>query len=500
MSAWLSGVSLAFSPASVMMLIVGMLLGVAVGAIPGLGGVMAISLLIPLTFSMDPVPAFAMLIGVYCGSVYGGSISAILLKIPGDVASVATTFDGYEMARKGQAGKALGMAISASAIGGLFSTVVLIAVSPQLARFALKFGPAEYFALGVLGMTAVTSLGVRSQVKSIAAALIGLILATVGMDAISGYPRFTFGSTYLLDGFNFIPIIIGLFGMAEVFSMVENLGAMGDRVKVQRVSAALPTLREILSVKGIIAKSAVIGTWIGILPGVGATVASLVSYGEAVRTSKHPEKFGTGIPEGIAAPETANNAATGGAMVPLLALGIPGSASTAVLIGAFLIHGLNPGPLLFLQRPELVTAIFTETFLANVAIVIAGLVGVRLFAKVLDVPYRVLGPVIVVLCVVGSFAVRNSLSDVWVMVLFGLVGWVMNRLRFPTAPVILGIVLGPIIEINLRRALLISGGSVVSLFTRPISGLILLASLISLVTPLLRQVRKAGRTGATAEV
>lgn len=500
MSAWLSGVSLAFSPASVMMLIVGMLLGVAVGAIPGLGGVMAISLLIPLTFSMDPVPAFAMLIGVYCGSVYGGSISAILLKIPGDVASVATTFDGYEMARKGQAGKALGMAISASAIGGLFSTAVLIAVSPQLARFALKFGPAEYFALGVLGMTAVTSLGVRSQVKSIAAALIGLILATVGMDAISGYPRFTFGSTYLLDGFNFIPIIIGLFGMAEVFSMVENLGAMGDRVKVQRVSAALPTLREILSVKGIIAKSAVIGTWIGILPGVGATVASLVSYGEAVRTSKHPEKFGTGIPEGIAAPETANNAATGGAMVPLLALGIPGSASTAVLIGAFLIHGLNPGPLLFLQRPELVTAIFTETFLANVAIVIAGLVGVRLFAKVLDVPYRVLGPVIVVLCVVGSFAVRNSLSDVWVMVLFGLVGWVMNRLRFPTAPVILGIVLGPIIEINLRRALLISGGSVVSLFTRPISGLILLASLISLVTPLLRQVRKAGRTGATAEV
>ncbi|MEW6697891.1 MAG: tripartite tricarboxylate transporter permease [Bacillota bacterium] len=470
-------------PLYLFLLFAGTALGMLSGATPGISGTMMVVLLIPLTYSLGADSALLLLCAVYCSAVFSGSISAILFRTPGAPEAVATTLDGYPMAQKGQAPLALGISVFSSALGGLLGTLALIFVSPLLAKFALKFGPPEYFALAMLGLSVITVLGANNLIKALLAAGFGLFLATVGIDAMTGIARFTFGVSGLMGGIDFIPVLIGLFAVSEVLRRV-----MDDLVvkeKIERVKSQLPDLALIKKMWGTILRSSAIGTIIGILPGIGATTASMVSYSEAVRWSKNPEKFGTGVPEGIAAPESANNAAANGAMVPLLALGIPGSATTAVMLGAFILHGIKPGPLLFTDQATLVYTIFIGLFLCNFLVLFIAKPFISVFSNIIRIPYSILGPVILLLCIVGSFAIRNSILDVWLTLIFGLVGYVMEKYNFPLAPVILGVVLGGMAEEELRRSLIVSNGSWDVFFQSPIAAVLLVASVISVVFPIL---------------
>jgi putative tricarboxylic transport membrane protein len=389
------------------------------------------------------------------------------------------------MAKQGRAGEALGVDIFSSVTGGIFGTLMLALIAPQLAKVALEFGPSEYFAISVLGLSVVSSFGTQNELKALISVLMGLFIATIGIDKIAGFNRFTFGTTTLLSGVSFVPAIIGLFAVAEVLNRIREMRGM-EGIQA-RARATLPSLKEVNRLKGLLLRSSFIGTFIGILPGVGATTAAFVSYSEAIRWSKHPEKFGTGIPEGVAAPEAANNSACGGAMVPLLTLGIPGSAGTAIMLGAFLIHGLKPGPLLFMQQPVLVYSIFVGMLLANLSIIILAKLFIRYFSKVIELPYNILGPGIIIFCVVGSFAIRNNFGDIWIMILFAIIGFFMERYGYPLAPIILGIVLGPIAEENLRQAMIISGNDPMVLISSPLSAILIILSAVSLFSPQLRK-------------
>lgn len=478
------GLNLLLEPFNFMMVLAGSVAGIIIGAIPGLTGPMAMAMLIPLTYGMESVPAFIVLVAIYCGSVFGGAISAILINTPGDGGAAATTFDGYPMSQRGLAGKALGTSMMCSSMGGMFSVVALILLAPQLADVALEFGPAEYFALGVLGLSMVASLGTKSQLRALIAVVLGLLIAVVGLDQITGSERYTFGVAYFLDGVPFMPLIIGLFGISEVLSRVGGIQSEKE-VKV-KASAVLPSFIELFRIRWTIAKSALIGTFVGILPGAGATTAAFMGYAEAARASKHPEKFGTGIMEGVAAPETANNAATGGAMVPLLALGIPGSGAAAILVGAFLLHGLTPGPMLFIQQQPLVYGIFAAMFVANILIVVTGFACIRLFVKALQIPYSIFGPVVIALAFSGVYSARNSLMDAWVMLGAGFLGYAMKKFKIPLAPLILGVVLGPIMESSFRRAWLISDGQLYGVITPPIAMSLLMLATLIMLSPMLR--------------
>lgn len=464
-------------------------IGIIIGALPGLNASMGVALLLPLTYGMEPLSAIVMLLGIYCGAIYCGSITAILIKTPGTTAAACTVYDGYEMAQKGEAGKALGMAATASLIGGLFSVIVLIFLSPPLARIALAFGPPEYFALAFFGLSIITSLSTDNMIKGLVSAVLGLLLSTVGLDILTGYPRFTFGNVEMLNGISFIPVLIGLFAVSQVFINVEKNAAYGE-VK-SKISGMMLSLKDVLSVWTTILRSAIIGTVIGILPGAGATIAAFIGYNEAKRWSKHPEKFGTGILEGIAAPETANNAATGGAMVPLLSLGIPGSETTAVLVGAFMIQGLRPGPLLYRDHPELVYGIFAGLIMANIAFYLLGMFGARIFAQVTRIPYRILLPLIMVFAVVGSYAENNSLFDILLMLIFGIVGYFMKKFEFPTSPLVLALVLGPLTESSFRRGLIMSQGNWSIFIARPISLVLIIIGLITLISPFYNMIKKS---------
>ena len=472
---------------------VGSALGIAIGALPGLNASMGIALLLPLTYGMSALPAIVLLLSIYCGAIYGGSITAILLRTPGTTAAACTVFDGYEMAQNGEPGRALSMAATASFIGGIFSVIVLIFLSPPLARMALMFGPAEYFSLCFFGLSIISSLSADNMVKGLISAVIGLLLGTVGLDIVTGVPRFTFDIVELLNGISFIPVLIGLFAVSQVFITVEKEVKELGGVK-QAISGLTISLKDLFSVSGTITRSSIIGTLVGILPGAGATMASFISYNEARRWSKTPEKFGKGCLEGIAAPESANNAATGGAMVPLLSLGIPGSETTAVLVGAFMIQGLRPGPLLFNENPELVYGLFAGMILANVAFFILGMLGARLFSQVTKIPNRVLVPMILILATIGSFAENNSLSDVFLMFSFGVVGYFMRKFEFPVAPLVLALVLGPMAESNFRRGLIISAGDWTTFFTRPISLVFLALGSATLIMPFIRMIRDHRKT------
>jgi putative tricarboxylic transport membrane protein len=482
---WTQGLFAAIEPYNLLIIMIGSSLGIMAGAIPGISGTMALALAVPITYVMDPATALLLLVALYASSVYAGSISGILFRTPGAPEGVAATIDGHEMAKQGRAGEALGVDIFSSVSGGLFGTVMLALIAPQLAKVALEFGPSEYFALAVLGLSVVSSLGTKNELKALISALMGLFVATVGIDKISGFNRFTFGTTTLLSGVNFIPAIIGLFAVAEVLNRVREMKEMGG-IRA-RARAKLPSLELIKRLKGLLLRSSLIGTFIGILPGIGATTGAFVGLSEAVRWTKHPEKFGTGIPEGVAAPEAANNAACSGAMVPLLTLGIPGSAGTAIMLGAFLIHGLKPGPLLFMQQPTLVYTIFVGMFLANLSIIILAKVFIRYFSKVIELPYNILGPGILIFCVVGSFAIRNNFGDIWIMLIFAVIGFFMEKYGYPLAPIILGIVLGPIAEENLRQAMIISGNNPMVLIGSPLSAALIILSVLSLFSSQLRK-------------
>lgn len=463
----LSGLFNVLEPFHLLVLIAAVFVGFLGGAIPGISGTMLVIILLPVTYGMGPDAAFLLLTAIYASAVFSGLITAILFRTPGTPEAIATTFDGYPMAQQGHAGRALGIGILSSALGGLFGSLCLILLTPPLVLVALKFSSPEYFALAVLGLTVVASLSGNEITKGLIGVLFGLFLATIGMDQLTATPRFTFDNSYMIQGIGLIPVIIGLFAISEFLQKTKNRQTL--QKGFQHVKTKIFEAKIIKRIAGTIARSSLLGVFIGILPGVGATTAAMLSYSEAVRWAKKPESFGSGVPEGIAAPESANNAAAMGAMVPLLALGIPGSATTAIILGAFLLHGLQPGPLLLQSQQELVYTIFVGLLLTNFLILLFSKPFIRIFSKLMSVPYSFIGPMIVVLCTIGTYAVRNSIFDVWVMFLFGLIGYWLVKTKLPLATIILGLVLGPITEEEFRRSLEMSNGDFSVFFTRPIS-------------------------------
>ncbi len=468
-----------FAPDVMLVIAFGVAIGITIGALPGLTATMGVALLVPLTFGRPPLESLAMLLGLFCGAMYGGSISAILVRTPGTPAAAATVLEGYPLAQKGQAGRALAMALFASFCGGLSGALIMTFMSPLISTVALEFSTVEYFALAVFGLSVIVSISGNSIVKGLMAGLFGLLLSTVGADAISGFPRYIFGQMDLFEGPPFIPTLIGLFAVSEVLANVQITKQI-VRVKTV-VDRYFPSWADIKAAWVTIARGSVIGTFIGAIPGAGGDIAAFVSYGETKRTSKHPEKFGTGVIEGVAASECANNACSGGAMIPLLSLGVPGDAVTAVLLGAFVLQGLQPGPLLYKEHIDVVYNVFASLIVANFAMLIIGMLGIRLFAKVIMVKRAILMPAILVLSIVGSYAMRGDTFDVYVMLTFGVVGYFMQKHGFPLSPILLALILGPMAEANLRRSLVISGGDFSIIFSRPIAVGLLILAVLSLI-------------------
>ncbi len=466
-------------------LIFGTGIGIIIGALPGLSTNMGIALLFPLTFAFQGVGGILMLLGIYCGTIYGGSISAILLNTPGTPASAATTIDGYPMAVKmGQPGRALGLSTFASTFGGIFSAVCLIIFSPQLAKVALQFSKPEYFALAIFGISIITSVSSGSVVKGVMGGIIGLFIATIGIDAMSGKLRFTFDSIYLMGGISFVPILIGLFAFSQVLlSVEESYGEVHEKKNV-KITRVLPTMEDIKRVIITVIRSSVIGTFIGCIPGTGGDISSFISYDQAKKWSKHKDNFGNGEPEGICAPEAGNNAVSGGAMIPMLTLGIPGDGATAIMLGALMVQGMQPGPLLFVQQAPKVYSIFIGLLLANVIMGLFGFSLIRVFTKVINVPRTILLPIIFTLTFVGAFAYNNSINDVFVMVFFGFLGYFMNKMEFSMSAIVIGIILGSMAEANFRGSLIMSDGNLSIFVTRPLCLIFLLISLASLLLPI----------------
>jgi len=462
----LLGLQVMTQPAALLAVVVGTFVGVAVGSLPGLSATMAVALLLPFTASMDLVPAIGMLAALYCAATYGGSITAILINSPGTPAATATALDGYPMAQRGEAGRALGIATVASTIGGILSLIVLLLAAPLLAELAYDFGPPEYFGLALFGLSMLSAISGKSVIKNLIGGMLGLLIATVGSDFTTGVQRFTFDSHHLLDGIDFIPVMIGLFSVSEL--LVQCANAYEKRYIIASDAARLPSRDDFRRVWKTILRGSGIGTLIGVLPAEGGTVGSLIAYSQERRSSKRPEEFGTGVIEGIAAPEAANNAATGGAMVPTLALGIPGSSTTAVMIGALMLHGLRPGPILFIEQPTFLYSIFGAMLLANILFFGIGLGGAKLFARITLIPTGFLWTSVFVFSVVGAYSLEQGMTDVWIMLIAGFVGFLLRRWGFSPAPIIMGLVLGEIVENSLRQSLLIFGGNWLGFFGRPI--------------------------------
>ncbi|MFH1758931.1 MAG: tripartite tricarboxylate transporter permease [Pseudomonadota bacterium] len=469
MSSFIAGVAQVFSLQTFPFLFLGVAGGIIVGALPGLTASVGIILLLPLTYQLDPSTAMVMLCGMFCGAIYGGSISAILISTPGTPSAAATVLDGYPLTQKGQAGKALGVATIASAVGGIISTFCLIFIAPQLARFALKFGPEEYFALMVFGLTIIGSVSGKSLTKGIIAGLFGLLIATIGLDPVTGYARYSFNIPNLMSGFSLLPVLIGLFAISEIFIQLENTARQTYQQIGRKIGNVLPTFKEIKNLSPLIILSSLLGTIIGVIPGTGGAIASFLAYNEAKRWSKDPDSFGKGNIAGVAAPEAANNATTGGAMVPLLTLGIPGDVVTAVMLGALMLIGIRPGPLMFKEHADVINAIFAGMMMANFLMLVLGLLSVRIFPYVLKVPHSILFPIIFALCFLGSFSLNNSIYDMAVALGFGVLGYVMRKNGFPAVPIVLGIILGPIAEDELGHALILSKGDWLVLFKAPIA-------------------------------
>jgi len=460
--------------------------GIIVGALPGLTASVGIILLLPFVYQLDASTAMVMLCGMFCGAIYGGSISAILISTPGTPSAAATVLDGYPLAQKGEAGKAIGVATIASATGGIISTFCLMFIAPQLARFALKFGPEEYFALMIFGLTIIASVSGKSLIKGLISGFFGLLIATVGLDPVTGYARFSFNIPNLMTGFTLLPVLIGLFAISQIFVQLETVG-MKIRHYKQEIKNVLPSFKELKKLFVVIIPCSFLGTFIGVIPGTGGAIASFLAYSEAKRWSKNPESFGKGNIIGVAAPEAANNGTTGGAMVPLLSLGIPGDVVTAVMLGALLLIGIRPGHLLYTEHPEIVNPIFAGMLLANVLILLLGILSVRLFPQVLKIPNSILFPVIFTLCFLGAFSLNNSVYDMFIALVFGIIGYIMKKNDFPVAPIVLGVILGPILEDELGRALIISHGNWKVLFQSPIAIFFYVISTLSLWFSVKRQ-------------
>lgn len=467
-------------------------MGTVIGVLPGIGPVTGVALLIPLTYSYDPVTAIIMMAGIYYGAMYGGALTSILINAPGESASVVTTLDGYQMAKQGKAGTALGLAAIASFVAGTIGLVLLMFLAPSMANIALKFGPAENFSLMVLGLTTVAGLGSGSTVKALISATLGLMLATVGIDAISGRTRYTFGFIELLEGVDFVVAAIGIFALGEVFSNVErSWRQVNVSIDYGGFRNLWPSRADLRSTFAPMIRGSLIGFFAGVVPGAGATVSSFLSYMTEKRLSRHPERFGKGEPAGVAGPEAANNSATAGAMAPMLVFGIPGSATTAVLLGALLIFGLRPGPTLFTQNPDFVWGLFASMYIGNVMLLVLNLPLIGIFAQVVRLPYPILTFVIVMFSVLGVYGLRNNLFDAYLLLFFGIVGYLLQKARIPAAPLALGLILGPLLERAFRQSLIISRGSYTIFLERPISlGILVFAFVLMLAPPLWGRYRR----------
>jgi putative tricarboxylic transport membrane protein len=453
MEAFLGGMALLLEPKILLIVFAGTLVGIVVGALPGISGSTTTALLLPFTITMTPVEAIAFLGALYCAANFGGSITAILVNTPGDPSASATAFDGYPMAVKGEAGRALGISAVASAIGGIFSIFVLIVAAPLLARLAYSFGPPEYFALAVFGLSMVAMTGGDSMVKNLIAGAFGVMLATVGQDITTGVERYTFGVYIFSDGIDFIPVLIGLFALSE---LIEQAAQLKNRVLIAKLGAVrLPSWADIRRCSKAIWLSSALGTFIGALPALGATTAAMIAYVETRRWSKNKDEFGKGAIEGVAGPEAANNAAVGGAMVPTLALGIPGSGTTAIILAGLIVQGVRPGPHLFNEQPLLLYAVFSSMLLANILYLVLGMGFAKVFARISLIPPQFLWPAVFVLSVIGAYGPNQAIAEVWVAIAFGFIGFFMRRLGFAPAPLVIGLVLGKLVEETLKQSLII---------------------------------------------
>jgi putative tricarboxylic transport membrane protein len=491
----MDGLAAALSWQNFTFALIGCILGTLIGVLPGLGPAAGTAILIPLTFSLDATGGIIMLSAIYYGAMYGGTITSVLINVPGEAASVVTCFDGYQMARQGRGGTALGIAAIGSFVGGIVATVALVVVAPPLAWMALRFGPPEFFALMLVGLGLVTSLAGRSLLAALAMAVLGLLIAMIGIDPVRGAPRFTFGIPSLYDGLGFIPVVMGLFGVAEI---LLNLGSPTRQVIATRFTQLLPSREEWRRSAGAIGRGTGIGFFLGLIPGIGAIIPTFSAYVIEKRLSKTPEKFGQGAIEGVAAPETANNAYANAAMIPLLTLGIPSSPTIAVLMGAFIINGLTPGPFLFQERPDLVWAVIASFFLGNVLLLVLNLPLVGLWARILHLPHQYVSVGTLLFCVLGAYSLQQNVFDIFVMIGCGVIGYGMRKIDLPIAPLVLGLILGPFIEKNLRTSLEMSAGDFSIFFTRPLCVALLAVAALILVASALRlaptEVRAAAET------
>lgn len=480
----ISSFAAVFHPLNMLYIFVGAAGGVLIGCIPGLTATMGIALLVPFTYGLDLLPAVGMLLGIFCGAMYGGSISAILIHTPGTPAAAATIMDGYPMAKRGESGRALSIALFSSFTGGIIGALCMTFLSPYISRMALKFGPAEFFSLAVFGLSVIISISGKSLTKGLITAFFGLLISTVGMDKTCAYLRFL-KMPGLYDGIPFIPALIGLFAISEVLAGFEaNLGTQKTAAKI---SGVLPSLADIKTIIRNVVTGGFIGSFIGSIPGAGGDIAAFVSYSEAKRESKHPEKFGTGIPEGIAASESANNGCSGGAMIPMLSLGVPGDSNTAVLMGAFIMKGFQPGPMMYVEHLDIVYSVFAALIVANLAFLVVGMCGVKIFSKIISIERKMLLPIILILSLVGAYAINQNMFDVFFAIIMGVVGYLLQKYDFPLSPILLALILGPMCESNLRRFMQIDDGQFFRIFTKPICCLFLALAVISMVTSVINQ-------------
>ena len=475
----MQGFATALTLKHLLMCFIGVFMGQLVGVLPGIGPSSAIALLLPLTFGTDPTSAIILFAGIYYGSQYGGTITSVLVSVPGESSTVMTSIDGYQMALQGRAGPALGIAAIGSFIAGTLGTIGLMLLAPPLAQAALAFGPPEYFALVVLGLTALAAVG-SSVMKGLVTGIAGLLLGTIGIDPQNGIARFDFGQVWLLDGLEFIVLTVALFGVGEIVAGC----VMAATRPVAEVKNLMPTREDWRASRMPILRGTFIGFFIGVLPATGATIASFLAYIVEKKVAKDPSRFGKGAIEGVAGPEASNNAAAAGAMVPMLSLGVPGSGTTAIILGALIMFGIRPGPELFTKNAELVWAVIASMYIGNVLLLIMNLPLAGMFAQLLKVPYKWLYPPILALCIAGVYSQSNSLEDCWLLVAFGALGWLMKRYDWPMAPMILGLVLGPLFETALRQSLTLSHGSGMIFLTRPISAVLLACALAAIVLPI----------------
>lgn len=490
----MSGFAIAGTLQNLSYCLIGALVGTLIGVLPGIGPIAGIALLIPVTFGLNPTSALIMLSGIYYGAMYGGSTTSILMNVPGETASVMTCIDGYQMAQQGRAGPALAISAIGSFIGGTIAIFGLVLIAPPLAQAALAFGPPEFASLMIFGFVVLSNVTGSSLLRSLMMAVVGLIIGAIGMDPVSGNERFTFGSAYLLGGIEFVAVAIGVFGIGEILvNIAKPAELLEQRVLVPRLRELFPSRQDLKRSIGAILRGAGIGFGVGLIPGPAPVIATYASYAVEKRLSKHPEEFGKGAIEGVAGPETANNAATQSAFIPLFVLGIPFGPVTAILLGALLIHGVTPGPLLIAEQPQLFWAVVASMYIGNFILLLLNLPFVPLFANILRVPKKILLPLIMLLCLTGMFSVNNSILDIWVMLAFGILGYILRAWAYEGAPLLLGLVLGPKLEVAFRQSVMISHGDFGIFVQRPVSLAFLVVTLFFLVFPLIKRAARSLR-------